>query len=102
MDDPVNVVQICQPLQNGQSNVPNNVDINGSNIFVNAVQGTLVHELHAYTDIGVRYVRAVERDDVSGITIVHDLQFAQDLLSYGRFRVDQHNLQERLQVRILA
>jgi len=73
VNDPMNIVQVRQPLQHGQCDLPYDIDVNGTNLLVNPVQRSLIHELHADADIGIRDERAVERDDVRRITVVHDL-----------------------------
>ena len=35
---------------------------------------------------------AIEGDDVVAMTVVHDLQFSEDLFPYGRFCVNQYDL----------
>ena len=60
MNDPVNIVQVCQPLQHGQRDLPYDIDVNGTNLLVNPVQRSLIHELHADADIGIPDERAVK------------------------------------------
>ena len=92
VDDTVDVVQIREALEHGESDLGDHLDVDGADLFVYAVERALVHELHADADVGVGEERAVEGDDVLGVAVVHDLQLAQDLLPHGRLSVNEHNL----------
>jgi hypothetical protein len=92
MDDTMNVVEVSESFEHGVRDFGDDLDIDGTDAFINPIKGTLVHELHADANIGIRQERAVERDDVSGVTVVHDLQFSQDLFANRRLRVDEDNL----------
>ena len=92
VNDPMNIVQVRQPLQHSQGDLPHNVNVDGSNPPTNPVQRSLIHKLHADVNVGIRVERAAERNGVRGIVVLHDLQFSQDLLPHRRFCVDQHDL----------
>jgi len=53
VSDPTNIVQVLQPLQHGQCGLPNDININGSNLLVDPAKQPLVHELHADADVGI-------------------------------------------------
>ena len=91
VNDPMDIVQVHQPLQHGQRDIPHDVDVDGSNLLVNPVQRALVHKFHVNAGVGIRDERAVKRNDVRRIAIVHDLKFPQDLFPHRRFCVDQHD-----------
>ena len=93
MNDPVDIIQVCEALQHRQCNLRHNIYVNSPNLLVYPVERALVHALHANADVGIRDERAVEGDDVLRIAIVHDLQLAQDLLAHRRLRVDEDNLE---------
>ena len=76
MNDTMNVVEVSESFEHGMRDFGDDLDIDGADAFINPIKGTLVHELHADANVGIRQERAVERDDVSRVTVVHDLQFA--------------------------
>lgn len=88
----MDVVEICQALEHSQGNLPNDININGTNRLVNAIQRTPVHVFHANADVRVSQECAPERNDVFRVAVVHDLELAQNLLPYGRLRIDENNL----------
>ena len=88
----MNIVEISQAFQDAPGNHCDDVDVDGTKFFVDAIEGTLIHELHADADIGVGNERAVEGDDVVRMAVVHDLELSEDLLPHGRLCVDQNNL----------
>ena len=92
MDDTVNVVEVSESFEHGMGDLGNDLYVDWADAFVNPIKGTLIHELHADANIGVRQERAVERNDVFRVTVVHDLQLAQDLLTDRRLRVDEDDL----------
>jgi len=91
-NDPVDIIQVCKPLQHSQNDLPHNVDVNGSNLLANPVQQSLIYKLHADANVGVRDEYAVKRNGVRQIEVMHDLQFSQDLFPHRRFCVNQHDL----------
>ena len=93
VDNPMHVVQVCEALQHRVCDFTDHLNVDRPDFLVNAIQGALVHELHAYADVGVRDKRAVEGDNVLRVTVVHDLQFAKDLLPYRWLRVDEDDLE---------
>ena len=93
----MNVVEVSESLEHGMRDFGNDLDIDGTDSLINPIKGTLVHELHAVANIGIRQERAVERDDISGVTVVHNLQFAQDLFANRGLRVDEDNLAREVQ-----
>jgi len=92
VNDTMNVVEVSESFEHGVRNFGDDLDIDGADAFINPIKGTLVHELHTDANVGIRQERAVERDDVSRVTVVHDLQFAQDLFTNRRLRVDEDDL----------
>lgn len=94
MDDAMYIVEVRQTLQHGQCNVPNDFDINGPDFLVDAVERPLVHVFHAYADIWVGQERAIKGDDIRGVTVVHDVQLAQDLFAHGWFGVNEDDLRQ--------
>ena len=60
MYDAMDIVEIGQAFEHSECDLGNNVYVNGAYSLVNAIQRSLVHELHADTDVGVREERAVE------------------------------------------
>lgn len=91
----MNVVEVSESFEHGVRDSGNNLNIDGTDAFINPIKGTLVHELHADANIRIRQERAVEGDDVFRVTVVHDLQFAQDLFANRRLRVDEDDLARR-------
>ena len=73
MNNPMHIIQIRQALEHRQRDLAHNINLNRANLLVYPVQRALVHELHADADVGVRYERAVERDDALRFTVVHNL-----------------------------
>ena len=92
MNDPMNIIQVSQPFQHTQRDLPYDIDINRSNLLVNAVQRSPIHILHANANVGIRDERAVEGNDIWRMAVVHYLEFSQDLFPYRRLGVDQHDL----------
>ena len=86
------VIEIGQTLEHGKSDLANDFDRYGTQFFVDPVQTTLIHIFHAYAYMRVCHERAVKRYDVWRVTVMHDLELAQDLLPHRRLRVNQHNL----------
>lgn len=82
VNDPMNIVQVRQPLQHSQGDFPHDINVDGSNLLVNPVQRSLIHKFHANANVGVRDERAVERNDVRRVAVVHDLQLPQDLFPH--------------------
>ena len=64
VDDTVDIVQVGEALKDSERYLPNDIDINGSDLLVDTVEGALIHELHADADVRVGDEGAVERDDV--------------------------------------
>ena len=54
MNDTVNVVEVGESLETSMGYLGNYFNVDGAYLFVNPVEGTLVHELHtdAYVRIG--------------------------------------------------
>jgi hypothetical protein len=92
MDDPVDIIQVAQPLEHGHGDLADDLDVDGANALVYRVERALVHELHANADVRLGKVCAVRGDDVRRVAVVHDLQLEEDLLPFRWLRVDQHNL----------
>lgn len=76
VNDTMNVVEVSKSLEDGVRDLGDDLNIDGADAFIDPIEGTLVHELHADANVGIRQECAVERDDVSRVTVVHDLQFA--------------------------
>ena len=93
----MNVIQVSESLQHCQRYFAHNIDINGPDLLVDSIQRALVHEFHTNADIGVGYECAVEGDDIVGVAVMHDLEFAEDLFPHGGLSVDQDNLAEVVQ-----
>ena len=51
-----------------------------------------IHILHTDPYVNVTQERSVERDDPFGITMMHDLEFPEDLFSDGGFGVYEDEL----------
>ena len=92
MNDTVNIIEICEAFKDSKCDLGYNLDIDRAYPLVDTVERTLVHKLHANADVGIGQKRAVKRDDVLRVAIMHDLQFAEDLLAHRRFRVDEDDL----------
>jgi len=60
MDDTVNIIKVCQALQYSQCHMADHIDVNGAYLFVDPIQGSFVHKLHAYADVGIGKKCAVE------------------------------------------
>lgn len=75
VNNAMDIVEVCQAFQDGQRNLPNNINIDWAYFLVDSIQRALVRALHADADIGIREKGAVERYDVWRMTFVHDLQF---------------------------
>ena len=73
MDDTVSVVEVSESFEHGMCDLGDNLDINGAYLLINPIEGTLVHKLHTNADVRIRQKRAVERNDISRVTVVHDL-----------------------------
>lgn len=73
MNDTVCVVEVSESFEHGKCDLSDNLNINGAYLFINPIERTLVHELHANTDVRVRQKRAVEGNDIFRVTVVHDL-----------------------------
>lgn len=43
-------------------------------------------------DVRVGDKRAIERNDMFGVAVVHDLEFSQDLLANCRLCINEHDL----------
>lgn len=93
MNDPVNIVEVGQTLQDRERNSGHDINIDGADALVDTVQGAFVTELHAYAYVRIRKECAVEGDDIVGVAIVHDLEFPKDLFSHRWLRINQNNLQ---------
>jgi hypothetical protein len=70
------------PTQPSLRDLPHGTNVDGSNLLVNLVQRSLIHKLHANSNVGIRDERAAKRNEVRRIEIVHDLQVQQDLFPY--------------------
>ena len=53
MDDAVDIIKICQAFQHSQSDLANDVDVDGANLLVDTVKRSLVHVFHADADVGI-------------------------------------------------
>jgi hypothetical protein len=73
MDDAMDIIEICQAFEHSQGDLADDVDIDGANLFVDTVEGALVHGLHADADVGVGDESAVEGDDILAVAVVHDV-----------------------------
>ena len=73
MNDPVDVVEVGKPLEHRMCDPSDNLNVNRTDFFVNPIKGTLVHELHADADVGIRKECAEERNDVFRMAIMHDV-----------------------------
>src|SRR6266850_3419354 len=94
MNDTVNVIEIRESFKHGVCNLGNDLDVDGADAFVYPIKGTLIHKLHADTNVRIRQEGTVERNDVSRVTVVHDVKLAQDLLTNGRLRIDENDLSQ--------
>ena len=71
----MDIIEICQTFKDSQSDLADNLDINWTNLLVNAIQRTLVHEFHANANVGIGKKGAPKRDDVFRVAVVHNMQF---------------------------
>lgn len=94
MNDTVNVIEIRESFKHGVCNLGDDLDVDGADAFIDPIKGTLIHKLHADTDVRIRQKGTVERNDVSRVTVVHDVKLAQDLLTNGRLRIDENDLSQ--------
>jgi hypothetical protein len=92
MDDAVDIIQICETLQDSQCHLANDFDVDWAHLLVNAVQGAFIHELHANANVRIGYKCAIERYNAVRMTIVHDLYFSQYLFSDRRFCINENDL----------
>lgn len=92
MDDAMDIIQIRQAFQHGESDLTDNINVDSANLLVDTIQGALVHEFHAYADVGICEECPVERDDVFRMAVVHYLEFAKDLLADSGLSVDKDDL----------
>ena len=92
MNDPMNIIQITQPLQHRVSDETDDIDIYCANLPAYSVEGALVHELHAYTDVRISQKGAEAGNDVLRVTVMQDLQFSKNLLSNRRLGINHNDL----------
>lgn len=92
MNNAMDIIEICQTFQHRQCDLPDDVDVDRPNLLVDPIERAFVHILHTNTDVGIGEEGAVERDDVLGMAVVHDLKLAQNLFPYRRFCIDQNDL----------
>ena len=92
MDDTVNVIEVCEAFEDSKCDLGYDLDIDRAYPLVDTVERTLVHKLHANADVGIGQERAVKRDDILRMTIMHYLQLAEDLLAHGWLSVDEDDL----------
>lgn len=64
MNNPVNIIQIREALKDSERYLAHNIDINRTDLLVDAVKRPLVHELHTDADVGVGDEGAIKGDDV--------------------------------------
>ena len=64
MDNPVYIVQIGKTFEHSERYLAHNIDINRTDLLVDAVKRPLVHELHTDADVGVGDEGAIKGDDV--------------------------------------
>ncbi len=74
MNDAVDVVEIRQPFKHGEGDLTDDIDVNGTNLLVDAMKRALVHELHTYAYVRIGQESAKERNNVFGIAVVHYVQ----------------------------
>lgn len=60
----MNIIQITQPFQNRMSNQTHDINIDLPDLPADIIKGALVHELHAYADVGFGQERSKAGDDV--------------------------------------
>jgi hypothetical protein len=96
----MNIIEVCQSLENRECDFANDIDINRPDFLVYAIQRTLVRELHANADVWVCKERAVERNDILRVAVVHNLQFAENLLAYRGLSVDENDLRKKIKISI--
>ena len=93
VDDMVDLVEVGQALEHGEGDLADNVDVDGAYALVYGVERALVGEFHADADVWIGEESPPERDDVLGVTVVHDLELAQYLFPHGRLRINEDVLQ---------
>ena len=64
VNDAMDIIEISQPFKNSQGDLSDNIDINWTNLLVDAIQRTFVHELHTDADVGIGKKGTPKRDDV--------------------------------------
>ena len=92
MNDAVNVIEVCEAFEDGNCDLGYDLDVDRAYPLVDTVERTLVHKLHTDADVGVGQERAVKRNDVLRVAVVHDLQLTQDLLAHGWLCVNEDDL----------
>lgn len=92
MYNPMDIVQVRQPLQNTHSHASDDLDLNRTHLFIYAIKGSAIHVFHAYTNVWIGEIRAIALDDVTGIAFVHDLEFAHDLFADTWLGIYEYNL----------
>ena len=60
VDDSMHIVEIRQAFQYSQRNFPHHLHVDGTYLLVNTIERTLVHALHADTDVGIGEEGAIE------------------------------------------
>ena len=85
----MHIVEVRQAFQYGQRNLPHDLHVDGSYLLVDAIERALVHAFHADADVWIGEESPPERDDVLGVTVVHDLELAQYLFPHGRLRINE-------------
>ena len=96
MDDPMNIIQITQPLQHRVSDETDDIDIDCTNLPAYSVEGAFVHELHAYADVRISQKGSEAGNDVLRVTVVQDLQFSKNLFSNRRLGINHNDLVENV------
>jgi hypothetical protein len=73
MDDAMDIIEISQTFKDSQSDLADNININWTNLLVNAVQRSFVHKFHTDANVGIGKKGAPKRDDVFRMAVVHDV-----------------------------
>ena len=73
MNNAVDIIKIRQTFEDSQSNLADNLDINGSNLLVDAIKRAFVHVFHTNANVGIGKKGAPKRDDVLRVTVVHNV-----------------------------
>ena len=69
----MDIVEICQSFKDSQSDLSDDVNINWTNLLVNAIKRTFVHVFHADANVGIGKKGTPKGDDVFGVAVMHNV-----------------------------